>query len=70
MGWRPGNWKKKAYPYQGIPVHKAGAIARWEEAHEIGADAMHKADVDFLRIFYPSLYFQIQASMTKEQFEA
>jgi len=64
--WRPGNWDK---------IKPTSPYLDWggesfNEGAEAGADAMHKADVDFIRIFYPETYFRIQASMPKEQFEA
>lgn len=42
---RPENWKeiRPKYPYIGYPSHKDGAVARWEEAVEIGATTMFEA---------------------------
>lgn len=40
---RPDKYIKPKYPYEGYPTYKDGAIALWEEATEVGADAMLKA---------------------------
>ncbi len=39
---------------------------KFSEAYEDGADAMHKADLEFLRQF-PDVIQRMQASMTKQQ---
>ncbi|GAI87290.1 unnamed protein product [marine sediment metagenome] len=70
--WRPKNWNAIEIAK---PLKEAEPSARWVSQLDVnlveaGADAMHKADVDFIRIFHPEAYFRIQASMTKEQFEA
>ena len=39
---KPDTYIKPAYPREGYPAHKDGAIALWEEAAEAGADALQE----------------------------
>jgi len=57
--WRPGNWEGA----EGLG--KKGA-----KIYEAGADAMHKADVNFIRLFHSEVYFLLQERMGTEEFEA
>ena len=69
MNWRPGNWEEKVEKAEEEDPTLFGPCES-RKIFEAGADAMHKADVELLRIFYPECYFHLQASLTKEQFEA
>lgn len=73
MSWkkgRPEGWKNpylrdEDNPYLGIELEGDDK----DDAYEAGADAMHKADLEFLGQF-PDLILTIKATMTKEEWLA
>ena len=65
--WRPENWLE----YFGEVNRRLGGFTgREDEICEAGADAMHKADVDFIKSLGDDVLFLIKSRLKKEDYEA
>ena len=68
MSWRASNWEDVSKEVIDELVKTLGLYH--PDDFEAGADAMHKSEVEFLRVFHPGAYQQIQFSMNDEEWEA
>lgn len=67
MSWRPRDW-----PQILEKIDKEHSLDRFRDKDlvEAGADAMHQADIEFIRLLHPGAYQQIKFSMNVEEWAA